>query len=137
MEIRKADASDDIAQAVLIDESLFGSSGRAYHIASVAEAGGLSVAALHGEVKGFCCLDHSYFFEKPFISLLIISPDARRLGLGKGLLLHSCSAYSEVWTSTNQSNSAMRSLLTKAGWEYCGELCGLDEGDPELFFKAV
>ena len=137
MEIRKTVASDDIAQAALIDEAVTGTNDRARHIASVAEVGGLSVATLHGEVKGFCCLNHGYFFEKPFISLLIVSPDARRLGLGERLLAHSSSTHPEVWTSTNQSNAAMRSLLAKAGWTYCGELSGLDEGDPELFFKTA
>lgn len=137
MQIRKAFAPEDITQAALIDEAHVGSNCRADHIASAAKAGGLRVAALHGEIKGFCCVGHGYFFEKPFVSLLIISPDARRLGLGEGLLSHSTSAHSEVWTSTNKSNSAMRSLLAKAGWQYCGELRGLDDGDPELFFKTA
>ncbi len=136
MEIRKAVDSHDIAQAALIDKALLGSNVRTDYITSVAEAGGLCVAALDVEIKGFCCLDHGYFFKKPFVSLLIISPDARRLGLGGGLLAHSSSAYSEVWTSTNTSNSAMRSLLAKAQWQFCGEVCGLDKGDPELFFKT-
>ena len=137
MEIRKAVTPDEITRAVAIDEALLGSDDRANYIASVAENGGLSVAALRGEVQAFCCLDHDYFFGKPFISLLIVSPDARRLGLGAGLLSHHASAYSEVWTSTNRSNAAMRKLLDKAGWRYCGEVSGLDEGDPERFYKTV
>ena len=137
VEIRKAITPDDIARAVSIDEALLGSNDRADYITSVAENGGLSVAALRGEVQAFCCLDHGYFFGKPFISLLIVSPDARRLGLGAGLLSHNSSAYPEVWTSTNQSNSAMRKLLDKAGWRYCGELSGLDEGDPERFYRTA
>ena len=137
LEIRKAVTPDEIACAVTIEEPLFGSSGRADYITSVAENGGLSVAALRGEVQAFCCLDHGYFFGKPFISLLIVSPGARRLGLGAGLLSHNASAYPEVWTSTNQSNSAMRKLLDKAGWRYCGELSGLDEGDPERFYRTA
>lgn len=137
LEIRKAITPDDIAHAITIDEALTGSNNRADYIRSVAENGDLSVAALHGEVQAFCCLDHDYFFGKPFISLLIVSPDARRLGLGTGLLSHCASARPEVWTSTNRSNSAMRKLLYKAGWRYCGELSGLDEGDPELFYRTA
>ena len=137
MEIRKAITPVEIARAVAIDEAHFGSKDRAAYIASVAEKGGLSVAALRGEVQAFCCLDHSYFFGKPFISLLIVSADARRLGLGAGLLSQCASAYPEVWTSTNRSNSAMRNLLDKAEWRYCGELSGLDEGDPERFYKTA
>ena len=137
LEIRNATTPDEIARAVTIDEALLGSNDRADYITSVAESGGLSVAALRGEVQAFCCLDHGYFFGKPFISLLVVSPDARRLGLGAGLLSHRSSAYPEVWTSTNQSNSAMRKLLDKTGWRYCGELNGLDEGDPERFYKGA
>ncbi|MEM8590388.1 MAG: GNAT family N-acetyltransferase [Pseudomonadota bacterium] len=137
MKIKKATAPDEIARAVTIDEAVLGSNDRAGYITSVAEYGGLSVAALRGDVRAFCCLDHGYFFGKPFISLLIVSPDARRVGLGAGLLAHSSSAYPEVWTSTNRSNSAMRALLDKAGWRYCGELSGLDEGDPERFYRTA
>jgi hypothetical protein len=28
----------------------------------------------------------------------------------------------------------MRSLISKEGWQFSGELNGLDEGDPELVF---
>ncbi|MEO1105792.1 MAG: hypothetical protein AAFW98_19025, partial [Pseudomonadota bacterium] len=137
LDIRKATTPDEIAHAVTIAEALLGSNDRADYIASVAENGGLSVAALHDEVQAFCCLDHGYFFEKPFISLLIVSLNARRLGLGAGLLAHHSSAYPEVWTSTNRSNAAMRKLLDKAGWRYLGELSGLDEGDPERFYRTA
>ena len=137
MEIRKAITPDEIAFAAQIDETLLGSNYRADYISSVAENGGLSVAILRNEIKAFCCLDHSYFFAKPFISLLVVSLDTRRLGLGTGLLSHSSSAHPEVWTSTNQSNSAMRKLLDKTGWRYCGELSGLDDGDPERFYKTA
>lgn len=137
MEIWKAVAPADIARATLIDEALVGSRRRARRVASVAEAGGLSVVALQGEIEGFCCLDHDFFFEKPFASLLVISPGARRSGLGEALLAHAAGAQREVWTSTNRSNHAMRRLLEKARWTYCGALCGLDEDDPELFFKTA
>lgn len=136
LEIRNATKHDDIACAVTIDEELLGSNERAEYIASVAENGGLSVATLRGDIQAFCCLDHGYFFGKPFISLLIVSFDARRLGLATGLLSYNSSKYQEVWTSTNQSNSAMRKLLDEAAWRYCGKLSGLDEGDPERFYRS-
>ena len=137
MEIRKAVTMDDVARAVAIDQALPGSNDRTGYITSVAEKGGLNVTGLRGEIQAFCCLDHAYFFEKPFISLLIVSPDARRLGLGARLLSHSSSAYPQVWTSTNRSNTPMRKLLDKAGWRYCGEISGLDEGDPERFYRTA
>ena len=137
LEIRKASKPNEIARAVAIDEAHIGSKDRADYITSVAESGGLGVAVLRHEVQAFCCLDQNYFFEKPFISLLIVSADVRRLGLGTGLLTHSSRTLPEVWTSTNRSNAAMRALLEKEGWRYCGELNGLDEGDPEQFFKTA
>ena len=136
LEIRKAFTPNEIVIAVAIDEALIGSKERADYITSVAQKGGLSVALLRNEVQAFCCLDHHFFFEKPFISLLIVSPDARRVGLGAGLLSHNSRRFPEVWTSTNRSNSAMQRLLKKTGWRHCGEISGLDEGDPEQFFKT-
>jgi GNAT superfamily N-acetyltransferase len=137
LEIRTAITPNEIAGAVTIDEAHVGSKHRADYIRSVAESGGLSVAVLRNEVQAFCCLDHNCFFEKPFISLLIVSPHARRQGLGAGLLSHNSSTFPEIWTSTNRSNSMMRKLLEKAGWRYCGEISGLDDGDPEQFFKTA
>jgi hypothetical protein len=137
LEIRNAFAPNEVASAVAMDEAHMGSKDRAEYITSVAESGGLSVAVLRGGIQAFCCLDHSYFLEKPFISLLIVTPEARRLGLATSLLLHNSRLFPEVWTSTNRSNSSMRKLLKKAGWRYCGELSGLDEADPEQFFKSA
>lgn len=137
MEIRKASAPQDIARAVTLDDTHSASGGRADHIAAVAQAGGLSVAVTRDEVQAFCCLDFGYFFEKPFISLLFVAPDARRLGLGTALLTQCSDIHPQVWTSTNRSNAAMRRLLEKAGWHYCGELIGLDEGDPERFYRTA
>ena len=137
VEIRKATAPDDIACAVTIDEALLKSNDRADYIMSVAENGGLSVATLDGDVQAFCCLDHGYFFGKPFISLLVVSPSAQRRGVGAGLLTHHARAYPEVWTSTNRSNAPMRKLLDKVGWQYCGEIGGLDDDDPERFYRTA
>ena len=126
----------DIDRAIAIDESVIGSKNRSEYIMSVAARGGLSVAIQQNEIRAFSCLDYQYFFEKPFISLLIVDPGARRCGLGSGLLSFNSQEAQEVWTSTNRSNAAMRAVLEKSGWRYCGELDGLDTGDPEQFFKT-
>ena len=115
---------------------VIGSQDRSGRISSAAARGGLSVAVQQNEIRAFCCLDHHYFFEKPFISLLIVEQGARRRGLGGSLLSFNSRGRREVWTSTNRSNAAMRALLETAGWRYCGELDGLDAGDPEQFFKT-
>jgi hypothetical protein len=43
---------------------------------------------------------------------------------------------SQVFTSSNRSNTPMRELLRQQGWQLSGELDGLDAGDPEIFFFA-
>jgi hypothetical protein len=40
-----------------------------------------------------------------------------------------------LWTSTNESNAPMRALLAAHGYIPSGAVEGLDEGDPELFFR--
>jgi len=136
LEMRIADGPHDIARAIEIDESIVGSRERAEYIASVAKRGGLSVALIENEIEAFCCLDHEFFFGKPFVSLLMVNRSKRRRGLASGLLsFNEGRGWAELWTSTNRSNSGMRQLLEQSRWECCGELGGLDEVNPELFFK--
>ncbi|WP_375573467.1 hypothetical protein ABWH92_07225 [Ahrensia marina] len=137
LDIKTASDQHEIAQAIAIDEAAVGSNERASYIKLVAERGDLNIAIVQNEVQAFSCLDQAYFFEKPFISLLIVKPEMRRRGLASSLLSYDRRKFPEVWTSTNRSNAAMRALLVKTGWHYCGELDGLDEGDPEQFFKSA
>ncbi len=138
MEMRTTDDPHDIARAIDIDQSITGSRERAGYIAAIAERGGLSVAATQGEIRAFCCLDYGYFFGRPFVSLLMVDRGAQRKGLGSGLLrFNEGKGLPELWTSTNRSNAKMRALLEGSGWQFCGELNGLDEDDPELFFKKA
>ena len=135
LEIRTTSSHREIVGAIALDEAQINSKARANSIMSVGESGGLSVAVCEIGVLAFCCLEQRFFLGKPFISLLVVSPGARRQGLGTALLSLQLTALSEVWTSTNRSNFEMRSLLQKVGFRYCGELDGFDEGDPEQFFK--
>lgn len=135
MQVRTGKTDEEINSAIAIDERAIGSRDRAQYITTIAERGGLALAFEQGKVVGFCCYDRNYFFEKPFISLLIIEEKARRRGFGGVLLRSVASDHPEIWTSTNRSNSAMRMLLKKEGWIFCGELDGLDVDDPEMFFK--
>ncbi len=40
----------------------------------------------------------------------------------------------KLWTSTNESNVAMRNLLVRLGFIPSGQIDNLDEGDLELVF---
>ena len=137
MQVRPGHTEDDIAAAVRIDAAVTGLRDRAAYIAAVAERGGLRLATDRGEILGFCCLDDRYFFGKAFVSLLIVTGAARRQGIGQGLLEAAAREHPDLWTSTNRSNIAMRGLLARLGWTYCGELSGLDAGDPEMFYKTA
>jgi ribosomal protein S18 acetylase RimI-like enzyme len=137
MQVRIGQSEEETTAAIQIDACLAHANTRATYIAAVAERGGLRLVEDQGLVVAFCCLDDRYFFEKFFISLLIVEPGARRRGIGQELLEAAAFEHKEVWTSTNQSNMAMRGLLTKAGWMFCGEIAGLDAGDPEMFYMKT
>ena len=87
-------------------------------------------------VIGYVVLTKKAFFGRDFVRLLGVSDDHRRLGVATALLagaLTRC-ATKTVFTSTNESNVVMRSLLAHDGWTFSGALTGIDEGDPEFVF---
>lgn len=136
MQVRTSKTQDEIAAAVEIDVDVTGTHSRAQYITSVAERGGLKLAYDEGQIVGFCCFDNRYFFEKAFVSLLMVDQHSRRRGIGRKLLEAVAIDHTELWTSTNRSNIKMRGLLSKVGWQFCGEIKGLDVDDPEMFFKS-
>ena len=93
------------------------------------------VAEDQGQVIGFLVLEYT-FYEQGFVSLLVVRQSSRRRGVGRALLAHAMSicATSKLFTSTNESNMPMRSLLREARFEPSGVIHNLDEGDPELVF---
>jgi ribosomal protein S18 acetylase RimI-like enzyme len=96
------------------------------------------VAASRGSVVGFVVTTPGRFFGLPFVDLLVVSAAHRRRGIGRALLHAAVAATSgsTVWTSTNESNAAMRALLGTDRWQFSGQLSGLDDDDPELFFHT-
>lgn len=91
-----------------------------------------------GPVLGFAVVVPAHFFGRDFIELLAVAPARRRAGAGRALLRAALASAgtSQVFTSTNASNTAMRSLLSDEEWTLAGQIDGLDDGDPELvFFK--
>lgn len=88
-------------------------------------------------IKAYAILTRS-FFQRPFIEMLYVASDDRRHGLGERLLARLETEGlrdGEVWTSTNQSNRAMRRLLKKRDFVQRGSVTGLDRGDAEMFFS--
>jgi GNAT superfamily N-acetyltransferase len=77
------------------------------------------------------------FFRSPFIEMLVVSPLARRQGIGRALVEHCIGLVppdAKLWTSTNESNAPMRAMLPQLGFTYTGQFAGLDEGDPERIY---
>ncbi|MEO0497070.1 MAG: GNAT family N-acetyltransferase [Pseudomonadota bacterium] len=137
MQFRLGTNKDDVAAAAQIDASLSGTHARTSYLQTISERGGLTLAVDRNQIVGFCCLDDHYFFERAFISLLIVDAKFRRRGIGRSLLDAATLSKPEVWTSTNRSNLEMRSLLDSSGWKFCGEIDGLDDGDPEMIFRKL
>lgn len=92
-----------------------------------------------GQPIGIGILEYT-FFEHGFISLIYVSPSARRTGAGEMLLqyLVSICGTPKVFSSTNQSNGPMQELFAKAGFERSGVIHNLDLNDPEIvYYKEV
>lgn len=105
-------------------------------IAEWVRAGECHIAWQDSFAAGYVVLTRS-FFRSPFIEMLVVSPSTRRQGIGRALIMH-CIALApagrKLWTSTNESNTPMRTLLPQLGFTQTGMFEDLDEGDPELIF---
>jgi len=84
---------------------------------------------------GFVIFDYR-FFDQGWIELIIIDEEYRGKGIGGkvfDLICEQCKT-NKVFTSTNSSNTRMQRALAKADFSFAGEINGLDDGDPELFY---
>jgi GNAT superfamily N-acetyltransferase len=70
------------------------------------------------------------------VKLLVVFSAHRRSGVGSALLRAATAAATTatIFSSTNESNVAMRALFEREGWTHSGVLTGIDEGDPEFVF---
>ena len=87
---------------------------------------------------GFVIFDYR-FFGQGWIELMILDEAYRGKGIGGkvfDLLGEQCKA-EKLFTSTNRSNTRMQKALAKAGFSFAGQLTGLDEVDPELFYYRL
>jgi GNAT superfamily N-acetyltransferase len=129
----RAARPDDVDGIVAIDPHR---PGRAGEIRDLIGARASLVAVQDGQITGFLAVRPGHFYQRDFIDLLFVAPRSRRQGTGRALLraaLHGAST-PRVFTSTNESNTPMRTLLHHEGWTPSGVLTGLDEGDPEHVF---
>jgi GNAT superfamily N-acetyltransferase len=105
-------------------------------LAARVQSGEVILFEHEGRVSGYAVVRSHSFFGRDFVELLAVAADERRHGVG-GLLLQQAvglSSTKRIFTSTNRSNTPMIGLLEKEGWQFSGQLEGIDEGDPELVY---
>lgn len=98
------------------------------------QRGDCVVARENGKIAGFALVG-TWFFGRPFLSLIAVSADRRRSGIATKLIGHvlTRSRYG-LFTSTNRTNVAGQRLFEKLGFERSGIVENIDEGDPELVY---
>ena len=79
------------------------------------------------------------FFDQGWIELIVVEENYRAKGIGGQAINQICklSRTGKVFTSTNRSNIPMQRALSNIGFTFAGEIIGLDEGDPELFYYKI
>ncbi|GLZ76564.1 hypothetical protein Afil01_13710 [Actinorhabdospora filicis] len=125
----RAATSEDVAALSRLDT--VGGPERAAEIAGWVAAGHVRVYD-DGSPRGYTAVTRE-FFGRPFLAMLMVAAGARGEGVGEALLREASSA--GTFTSANLSNQPMQRLLARCGWEACGMVHGLDEGDPEVFYR--
>jgi len=127
---------EEIDRLCAVDPIARESEDRRNYLAAAVARGSAYVALLDDRIAGYVIFDHS-FFERGFVSLLMVEPGSRRRGVATALMRHAerlCSS-ERIFTSTNASNRPMQLLLAKLEYRRSGEVDDLDPGDPELFYS--
>ena len=138
LEVRAA-GSDDLAGLIAADPYAQIDAERRSEIAEWVEAGQCFVAEREGRAVGFSVLNRQWF-DSFFIKLVFVAEADRRTGVGTAMIEHLTCLMppgEKLWTSTNQSNGAMRALLPRLGFTESGQIDNLDDGDPELVFVRL
>jgi len=129
----RAAQEEDVSAIVAIDPH---GPGRPGLIQALVREQASLVAVGHGQIVGFLAVRPGHFYQRDFIDLLLVAPRSRRQGIGRALMRAALqnATTPRMFTSTNESNAPMRTLLRSEGWNPSGVLTGLDEGDPEHVF---
>ena len=136
--VRPAGA-DDIAALVAADPCAQVDAGRRAAIAGWVAAGHCFAAERDGRLVGYTVLTR-HFFASFFIELVAVAEAERRTGVATALiesLVGLLPPGEKLWTSTNESNAPMRSLLARLGFVPSGRIDNLDDSDPELVFVRL
>jgi GNAT superfamily N-acetyltransferase len=107
---------------------------RAARFQRAASKSRLLVAEVEGELVGYAA--QGRFFGYDFLELLAVRPDKRRQGIATALIraVEARSSSGKLFTSTNRSNTPMRGLCQRLGFQPSGVVENLDNDDPELVY---
>ncbi len=136
MNVREAATADlDAVLAINLAGSSMANEARERYLADAVGNGDCLLGCEGIAPGGFAIWDRS-FFGYPFVSLLIVRPDARRRGIATALVrqIEAVCDADRLFTSTNESNAPMRAVCAALGYEPSGRIDNLDDGDPELVF---
>lgn len=126
---------EDRATIQTLDATMTGNEERLAFLAHAVAAGQCAVARVAEEIAGFAVCAPT-FFEQWFIELVFVHPAHRRRGIATALIerCESVCPTGKLFTSTNESNTAMQAVLKKRGYTRSGYIENLDEDDPELIY---
>jgi GNAT superfamily N-acetyltransferase len=95
------------------------------------------VAERGARLLGYAC--RGTFFHYDFLELIYVDAAHRRRGVGRALVgaAERARQTQKLFTSTNESNAAMRAMLARLSYEPSGVIRNLDPGDPELVFVKI
>ncbi|EON72712.1 GNAT family N-acetyltransferase [Lysinibacillus sphaericus] len=125
----------DLDELVTIDQQVIGSTTRRHFIQKALVEERCIIQKTQSSIAGFLIFNTD-FFACSFISLVIVKPTERRKGIATSLLAHyvEMASTQKIFSSTNQSNTAMQKVFETAGFKKSGYIENLDEGDPEIIY---
>ena len=137
MNIRKAKTAD-LGALVAFDTVARGLQRRIETIKQATIQGRCWVYAEGGTPMGYAIMQDDVL-DHPFIQLVFVAAEHRRHGIASKLIRHietlaQGQGREKILTSTNKSNAPMQAALATLGYRPCGEITGLDEGDPEFVY---
>jgi GNAT superfamily N-acetyltransferase len=136
--IRSANMGD-LDRLVSLDQIASRQMTRAEAIQRSIDAGTCWVADDNGGRPLGYALMNKTFFGFDFVELLYVEPSAQRRGVGRALMEYlerECTT-AKLFTSTNESNTAMQELLAGLGYRWSGVIYNLDKNDPEFIFVKL
>ena len=131
-------AHSDAEPIIAIDEVAAFDRSRVNFIYRYISSRNYYVAVLDSQVVGYGVLEYT-FFEHRFISIVYVRPESRRGGASALIsYMEEMCKTEKIFTSANQANLPVQSLLKKLTYQASGTIDNLDKNNRELiYFKQI